>query len=189
MKGPEQRFDNPFAACVASLCIAAAAASLASAPAVAQTYPTHPITTVVPFPPGGPADAPARVVADRMQRSLGQPLVIENVSGASGSIGTGRVVRAKPDGYTLVVGNTSTHVMNAALYSLPYDVLNDFAPIAPVARASLIVVGRKDLPAKDLHELAVWLKANPNKVSAAVTTVGIRLLEMNFQKETGSIAA
>src|SRR5215813_2898373 len=113
------------------------AAGAAALPAVsrfawAQAYPTRPITIIVPFPPGGAVDAVARVLAERMRGPLGQPIIIENVSGAGGSIGTGRVARARPDGYTIDLGIASTHVLNGALYSLSYDVLNDFAPISPV---------------------------------------------------------
>jgi tripartite-type tricarboxylate transporter receptor subunit TctC len=165
---------------------AAVAAPAFTRVATAQTYPSRPITMVVSATAGGPVDVTARIVAERMGTSLGQSIIIENVSGADGSIGVGRVARARPDGYTISYGIKATHVLNGAFYSLPYDVLNDFAPIAPLFKASLIIVGRKDLPAKDLHELVVWLKANPNKVSAAVATAGIRLLAMNFQKETGT---
>jgi len=112
------------------------AAGVLALPAVsrlakAQAYPTRPITMIVPFPAGGPTDAVGRVVAERMRRLLGQTVIIENVSGADGSIGVGRAARATPDGYTIVLGNKSTHVLNAAFYSLSYDVLNDFAPISP----------------------------------------------------------
>jgi tripartite-type tricarboxylate transporter receptor subunit TctC len=182
----ERRFDSLLAGCVTILCIAAAAASLSSAPAAELAYPTRPITVVVPFPAGGPADAPVRVIADRMQKSLGQPLVIENVSGASGSIGTGRVVRAKPDGYTLMVGNTSTHVMNAVLYSLPYDVLNDFTAIAPLVTTPLVLFAKKTIPANSLQELIDWLKANPGKASAGYASVAFEAVNISFQKETGT---
>jgi tripartite-type tricarboxylate transporter receptor subunit TctC len=180
-----KRFDGSVAVCLASLCIAAAA-SLSSASAAAQAYPTHPITTVVPFPAGGPADTPARVIADRMRNSLGQPLVIENVSGASGSIGTGRVVRAKPDGYTLVVGNTSTHVMNGVLYSLPYDVVKDFTPIAPLVSTPLVLFAKKSIPADNLEQLIDWLKVNPGKASAGYASVAFEAVNISFQKETGT---
>jgi tripartite-type tricarboxylate transporter receptor subunit TctC len=186
MTGIEGRFDGPVAACVTGLCIAAAAASLSSAPAAAQAYPTRPITTVVPFPAGGPADAPARVIAERMRKSLGQPLVIENIGGASGSIGTGRVARAKPDGYTLMVGNPSTHVMNAVLYSLPYDVLNDFTPVAPLVTTPLVLFAKKTLPATTLQELIDWLRANPGKASAGYASVAFEAVNISFQKETGT---
>jgi tripartite-type tricarboxylate transporter receptor subunit TctC len=165
---------------------AAVAAPAFTRVATAQTYPSRPITMVVPTAAGGPVDVTARIIAERMGTSLGQSIIVENVGGADGSIGVGRVARARPDGYIISYGIKATHVLNGAFYSLPYDVLNDFAPIAPLSKASLIMVGRKDLPAKDLHELIVWLKANSNKMSAAVATAGIRLLAMNFEKETGT---
>src|SRR6266496_3886912 len=104
-----------------------------AAPAQAQTYPSRPITLVVPFPPGGSTDAAARIMAERMRAPLGQPIVVENVGGAGGSIGVGRVARAAPDGYTLITGIWNTHVANGALYNLPHDVLTNFEPIALVA--------------------------------------------------------
>src|SRR5262245_5637805 len=103
------------------------------ADAEAQAYPSRPIVMVVPWPAGGPSDGPARVLAERMQVSLGQPILVENVSGASGSAGTGRVARASPDGHTIVHGNFSTHVINGAVFNLQYDVQKDFAPISPLA--------------------------------------------------------
>jgi len=134
--------------------------------AFGQAYPTRPITLVVPFPAGGPTDAIARIVAEGMRASLGQPVIIENVAGAGGNIGVGRVARAVADGYTLVAANSGTHVFNGAMYTLQYDVSKDFEPIALAARESLIVVGRKSLPAKDLNELLAWIKANPNATQA-----------------------
>src|SRR5262245_19333105 len=123
---------------------AAGGFAFASGPvAWAQAYPSHPITMVVPFPAGGPTDATARVLAEQMRSSLGQPVIIENVSGADGSIGTGRVARARPDGYTIELGTTSTHMMNGAAYSLPYDVVNDFAPIATLITLSFVLFARK----------------------------------------------
>ena len=110
----------------------AVAAPTISTVATAQDYPSRPITMIVPFPAGGGTDVNGRVVADRMSGSLGRPIIIENISGADGSIGTGRAARARPDGYTIVVGQTSTLVLNGAMYSLQYDVLNDFAPISPL---------------------------------------------------------
>ena len=115
--------------------------------AAAQSYPSRTITLVVPFPAGGPLDTGARVMAERMRVSLGQPVIIENVAGASGSIGVGRVARAAPDGYTLVVGGTPTHVMNGAVMTLPYDVINDFAPIALTTNAPSLIAARKSMPA------------------------------------------
>jgi tripartite-type tricarboxylate transporter receptor subunit TctC len=138
----------------------------------AEAYPIRPITMVVPYAAGGPGDTVARVLAERMKAALGQPIVIENVTGANGSIAVGRVARAAPDGYTLSLGLWNTHVSNAALYVLPYDVLNDFDPIALVASFSSMLVARKTMPAHDLKELIAWLKANPNKASQGSPGVG-----------------
>jgi tripartite-type tricarboxylate transporter receptor subunit TctC len=154
--------------------------------ATAQTYPARPITMIVPFPPGGTGDAVARIIAERMRSSLAQPIIVENVSGADGSIGSGRVARARPDGYTIGYGSTTTHVLNGAFYSLPYDVLNAFAPIAPVAVGCPMIVGRKTFPANDLRELIIWLKANPNKALMAVGFTGARLLATYLQQQTGT---
>ena len=143
-------------------------------PAQAETYPARPITVVVPFPAGGPSDVTARILADRMRDTLGQPLVIENVGGAAGSIGTGRVARAAPDGYTLVLGYWGTHVANAALYKLTYDVQTDFEPVALLPSQPQILVGKKGLPVDDLKGLIAWLKANPEKASQGTAGVGTR---------------
>ena len=171
---------------IVSLCAFAFGAHVLSAPAAAQSYPARPITMIIPFPAGGPTDAPGRVIADRMGQSLGQPIIIENIGGAEGRIGTGRVARAKPDGYTIVLGVTGTHVMNSALYSLPYDVLNDFAPISPLVTTPLVLFARQDMPAKDLRELIDWLKANPGKASAGFGSVSFQVINVFFQKETGT---
>jgi tripartite-type tricarboxylate transporter receptor subunit TctC len=152
----------------------------------AQTYPSRPITMIIPIAAGSISDVAGRILVERMRVSLGQPIIIENVSGADGSIGTGRAARAKPDGYTIDLGFTSSHGLNAAFYSLPYDVLDDFAPISPLATAPLVLYARKTMPAKNLEELIAWLKANPNKASAGITTVGFRLINMIFQNETGT---
>jgi tripartite-type tricarboxylate transporter receptor subunit TctC len=141
---------------------------------------------IVPTTAGGPADILARVLADRMRKSLGQPVIVENVSGANGNIGTGRVARARPDGYTIDLGFLGPNVLNGAFYSLQYDVLNDFEPIAPLATLHNILVARQNFPAKDVNELIGWLKANPGKASMGVMTVGNRLVAVFFQKETGT---
>jgi tripartite-type tricarboxylate transporter receptor subunit TctC len=154
--------------------------------ATAQAYPSRPITLIVPTAAGGPTDVFGRIIAESMRRSLGQSIIIENVTGADGSISTGRAARARPDGYTIDLGVMSTHVLNGAFYSLPYDLLNVFVPIAPLERTALIMVARKTLPTTDLRELIAWLRSNPNKASAAVVSVGIRLLARNFQKQTGT---
>ena len=156
------------------------AASAAVLPAVspmalAEAYPSRPITMIVPLAAGGPIDAIARVLAKQMRGSLGQPIIIENVSGADGSIATGRVARARPDGYTIELGTISTHMLNGALYSLPYDVLNDFAPLSPLVTLPFVLYARKMMAGKDLNELIAWLKANPNKASAGISATSVRL--------------
>jgi tripartite-type tricarboxylate transporter receptor subunit TctC len=165
---------------------AAGLACASAASAQAQTYPTRPITIIVPYPAGGPTDVLGRIMAERMGRTLGQPVIIENVAGADGSIGTGRAARARPDGYTIQLGIRGDHVMNGAFYSLPYDVLNDFAPISLLVTGHGILFARKTMPAKDLNGLIAWLRDNPNKASAATVTIGMRLLWVFFQKQTGT---
>ena len=167
--------------------LAAATAGLPalSRVAKAQAYPTRPITMIVPAAAGGSADVVARILAERTRQSLGQSIIIENVSGADGSIGVGRVARAKPDGYTIGI-SAMAQVLNGAFYSLPYDVLNDFAPVLPLVTVRLMLVARKTMLAKDLNELIVWLKANPNKASVGIVAVLGRLWLVLFQKETGT---
>jgi tripartite-type tricarboxylate transporter receptor subunit TctC len=138
----------------------------------AQTYPTKPITIVVPFAAGGPSDALARILGDRMKATLGQPFVIENVTGAGGSIGVGRAVRAPADGYTISFGHLGTHVANQAIYPLPYDMLTDLDPLVLLPSNPMVVVSRNSLPAKNLQELLAWLKANPDKASAGTAGAG-----------------
>jgi tripartite-type tricarboxylate transporter receptor subunit TctC len=154
--------------------------------AVAQTYPSRPITMIIPFPPGGNVDVVGRVLAERMRGSLGQPIIIENIAGANGSIGVGRTARAPADGYTIDLGFLGGHVQNGALYSLSYDVLNDFQPIIPLVATPYVIFARKTMPAKDLTELIAWLKANSDKASAAIVTVGVQLITALFQKQTGT---
>ena len=143
-----------------------------SSGAESDVYPSRPITIVVPFAAGGGSDAIARTVAEHMRTSLGQPVVIENVAGAAGSIGVGRIARAAPDGYAIVLGIWNTHVANSALYPLSYDVVRDFEPIALISDTPLVIVARKDMPANDLKGLIAWLKANPGKASAGTAGVG-----------------
>jgi tripartite-type tricarboxylate transporter receptor subunit TctC len=135
----------------------------ATGPATAQVYPARPITIVVPFPAGGPTDTVVRILAERMRASLGKPLTIENVAGADGTIGVGRVARAQPDGYTMAMGNSSTHVVNPAIYTLQYDVVKDFEPIALLANSPVLILAKNAVPANDLTGLIAWLKANPGK--------------------------
>jgi tripartite-type tricarboxylate transporter receptor subunit TctC len=158
-----------------SLCAATIALLTSALPAqqvMAQAYPMRPITMIVPFPAGGPNDAIGRIVAESMRATLGQPVVMENVGGASGSLGVGRVARAAPDGYTLILGNWGTHVVNGAIYKLPYDVRSDFAPIAPLVSNPALIVARRMLAAENLAELLAWLKANPDTATMGVPGVG-----------------
>ena len=163
-----------------------AALSALSPMARAQTYPSRPITVVVPFPAGGSTDAVGRIVAERMRLSLGQPVVIENVGGAGGSIGVGRVARATPDGYTLDIGQWDTHVANGATFALSYDVVKDFEPIALLSSNPFLILAKKAVPADDLKGLVAWLKANPDKASQAIPTAGSHVAGLLFQKETGT---
>jgi tripartite-type tricarboxylate transporter receptor subunit TctC len=168
--------------------LAAALALLPCGSANAQNYPSRPITVIAPFPPGGPSDALARVLSGPLQSSLGQPIVIENVGGAGGTIGVTRVARAEPDGYTLLVGQWSTQVVNPITYNLPVDVVNDFAPIALLADTPQIIIARKDFPARDVHELIDWLKANPDKAQAGTVGAagGAQVAGLYFQQVTAT---
>jgi tripartite-type tricarboxylate transporter receptor subunit TctC len=151
-----------------------AAAALPSACRVAQaeTYPSRAITLVVPFPAGGPTDTLARMIAGPMQAALGQSLVVENINGAGGIVGLARAARAAPDGYTLIVGHWGTHVVLGATKKLPFDVLDDFEPVALLADSPIWLVARKNLPARDLKDLIAWLKQNPGKALAGAVGVG-----------------
>jgi len=170
--------------------LAAGAAALPafSRIARAQTYPTRPITLIVPFAAGGGADTVLRIITERMRTVLGQTIIIENVGGASGTIGTGRVFRAAPDGYSLGAGNWGTHVAHGAIYTLPYDVLSDFQPVALHQIFYYILAARKALPANNLQELIAWLKSNPDKASLGTVGVGSQphLAGVLFQNLTGT---
>jgi tripartite-type tricarboxylate transporter receptor subunit TctC len=170
------------------LAAGAAALPAVSGIATAQTYPTRPITMVVPFAAGGGADAIARAIADRMRAALGQTIIIENLAGANGTIGIGRVARAAGDGYTLVTGSWATFVANGAVYALPYNLLNDFAPIALLATQPLIIVAKKTVPANDLKGFVAWLQDNGNKASAGTAGVGSvhHVAAIYFQNRTGT---
>jgi len=164
----------------------AAALPAVSRIARAQAYPTRPITLIVPVAPGGSIDGTARVLAERMRGSLGQPVIIENVSGAEGRIAVGRAASARPDGYMIDFGGIGSHVLNGALYALRYDVLNDFVPISLVGTTWFVLYAKKTMPARDLNELIAWLHANPNAASAGNASPGARLLYVVLQKETGT---
>jgi tripartite-type tricarboxylate transporter receptor subunit TctC len=168
--------------------LAAGAATLptVSRIACAQAFPSRPITLGVPFTAGGGVDTFSRILAERMRVPLGQPAMIENVTGGGGSIGTGRVARAAPDGYSLILGGWATHVVNGAVLSLSYDVLNDFEPVATVTSQPLLFVGSNRFPANDLHGVTAWLKANPDKASMATSGSGsaTHIAAVFFQRET-----
>src|ERR1700704_184952 len=169
---------------VAALALVGAAIT----PAAAQVYPSRPITIVVPFAAGGPNDTFARILAERMRGSLGQTVIIENIGGAGGTIGVGRVARATGDGYTLSFGSLSSHVLNGAFFNLPYDVVNDFEPVAMAIDGPQLLVGRKTLPANDVKELLAWLKANPDKATLGHPGNGsaAHVAGAFMQKETGT---
>jgi tripartite-type tricarboxylate transporter receptor subunit TctC len=157
--------------CLAAIAAAALAAASASA-AGAEPYPSRPITLNVPYAAGGPLDVVVRIVADGLRTTLGQTIVVENVSGAGGSIGVGRVARAAPDGYTISTGNWSTHVANGAIYPLSYDLRTDFEPVSLLPYEPNMIIARKDFPANTLSEMIAWLKQNPGKALAGTSGLG-----------------
>jgi tripartite-type tricarboxylate transporter receptor subunit TctC len=150
--------------------LAAALLLAGTAGSPAQDFPSRPVTVVVPFSAGGPTDALIRTLGERMHQSLGQPVLVENVTGAAGTIGVGRVAKAPGDGYTLSFGHWSTHVINGAVYPLPFDLLTDFEPVALLTSYPMLLVSKNGVPAKDLKEFVAWVKANQDK--AAVGSIG-----------------
>jgi tripartite-type tricarboxylate transporter receptor subunit TctC len=166
---------------------AAATASFSHA-AFALDYPTRPITIVVPFAAGGATDVLARVLADAMGKSLGQTMIVENVTGAAGTIGVSRVARAAADGYTLSIGTLTSHVLIGGLYKLDFDLLTDLTPIAELAYEPLLICVKNGLPVHNLQELIAWLKANPGKASVGVPGAGStgNLADISFQNITGT---
>jgi tripartite-type tricarboxylate transporter receptor subunit TctC len=168
------------------LLVALALAVAGIVSAQAQSYPTRPITLVVPFPPGGSTDAAARIMAERMRAPLGQSIVIENVGGAGGSIGVGRVARAAPDGYTFDIGQWDTHV-GSIIYKLDYDLEKDFSPIALISTNPQLMVAKNGLPANNLADLVTWMKGNPGKINfvnqnAAANVTGVMFENLTKQK-------
>src|SRR5215472_17415330 len=156
--------------------------------ASAQTYPSRPITMIVPLPAGGAVDVLARMMAEGMRAFLGQPVVVENISGAGGTLATGRVVRSAPDGYTLGIGTSVQYVINGALYPLAYDLIKDFEPVALLPTVPYWIIARKEMPAENLAQMIAWLKANPDKASAGIVGVGGsgHLCLINLQNATGT---
>jgi tripartite-type tricarboxylate transporter receptor subunit TctC len=168
--------------------LAALAAALVSGAIVhAETYPSHPITMVVPFSAGGPTDAMARILAERMRVTLGQNILIENVTGAAGSLGVGRVVRSPADGYTISIGHLGTHVANGAIYKLGYDLVNDLAPVVLLPSNPMVIVSTNAVPAKTLPELLAWLKAKPTPPTAGTAGAGSgsHIAGLYFENVTG----
>jgi len=155
--------------------------------AAAQSYPTRPITLVNPFAAGGPVDAVARIMSAPMTKALGQPVLVDYTVGAAGTIGVGRVARAAPDGYTLSIGHWATHVINAAIYPLQYDVLKDLEPVGMICANPLLIVAKSSFPAADLTEMIAWLKANPDRASVGTAGVGSgsHMGGVYFQNATG----
>ncbi|MGE0630299.1 MAG: Bug family tripartite tricarboxylate transporter substrate binding protein, partial [Hyphomicrobiaceae bacterium] len=167
---------------------ALAAVAMSATVAAAQSYPSRPVTMIVPFPAGGPTDSLARIVSERMKASLGQPVIVENVGGAGGSIGVTRVARAAPDGYTIGIGQLTSYVFSSAVYNTSYDLLKDFEPVALLTTAPQWLIGRGDLPAKNLAEVIAWLKANGDKASFGTIGIGSpsHVFATLFQKTTGT---
>ena len=167
------------------LTVALALTALAGIASVqAQTYPSRQITLIVPFPPGGSTDVAARILAEHMRPQLGQPVIIENVGGAGGSIAVGRVARAAPDGYTIDIGQWDTHV-GSIIYKLDYDLQKDFEPIGLISNNPQLMVAKKDLPAGNLKELIAWMKANPGKINYVNQNAAANVTGVMFEKLTG----
>jgi tripartite-type tricarboxylate transporter receptor subunit TctC len=180
MKLPRRKF----------LHLAAGAAALPTLPrgATAQAYPSRPITMVVPYGAGGPSDTIGRILAEGLRGALGQPVVVENAPGASGTIGVGRVARAAPDGYTFALGGWATHVLNGPMFNLRYDLQRDFEPVALISSQPFLIVARKSLPADDLKAFIAWLRVNPDKATQGTSGAGgvSTVSGLLFQKETGT---
>ena len=159
-----------------------------TSPLSAQPYPVRPITMIVPFPAGGATDTVARFLGEKMREILGQPIIIENVAGAAGTIGVGRAVRAPADGYTLSIGTSTTHMLTGGLYTLPFDLLKDIEPVIYIGSEPLLLAARKEFPASDLKGLIAYLKANPDKASVGIAGVGAQghLAGIAFQNATGT---
>jgi tripartite-type tricarboxylate transporter receptor subunit TctC len=159
----------------------------AATPAGAEIFPSRPVTMMVGFPPGGPTDTLARIIADAMREPLGQPVVVETLSGASGTIATGRVVHARPDGYTIGIGQWSSHVASPAIYPLDYDIMGDLQPISLLAASPLWIIGKDALPPKTIPELIAWMKARPEPTSFGTVGTGsaAHLCGLYFAQKTG----
>jgi tripartite-type tricarboxylate transporter receptor subunit TctC len=170
------------------IAIAAVLAVGVAAGAQAQGYPSHPITIIVPFPAGGPTDTLARILGDRMRVSLGQPVIIETVTGAGASIGVARAAQAAPDGYTLSIGNWTSHVGAGAMYPAAHDAVLELQPVSRISATPLMIIGKNALPPQNARDLIAWLKANPGKASAATVGAGsgAHICLLYFQQKTGT---
>jgi len=165
--------------------IALAFAFIAVCSAHADNFPSRPITLIVPFPPGGSTDVAARIMADKMGASLGQPVIVENVGGAGGSIGVGRLARATPDGYTIDIGQWDTHV-GAIIYNINFDLRTDFAPIGLISINPMLLVAKKTLPADDLKSLVAYMKAHPVDAKFVNQNASAQVGGLLLQKLTGT---
>jgi tripartite-type tricarboxylate transporter receptor subunit TctC len=168
------------AAAAAFLAALAAAISFAAA----DSYPSRPVTVIVPFAAGGPTDVLTRIITDKIQGPLGQPIVVEDMGGAGGGIAAARVARAAPDGYTLEIGNNGSNLLVGALYSLPVDIVEDFAPVAELTVNPQIVISKKDVTATNLKELLAWLKDNQKTVSVGIAGPVAQVSVINFENMT-----
>jgi len=170
---------------VAAVALVFIALTLIAPPARADTFPSRPITLIVPFPPGGSTDVAARIMADKMGASLGQPVIVENVGGAGGSIGVGRLARATPDGYTIDIGQWDTHV-GAIIYNINFDLRTDFAPIGLISINPMLLVAKKTLPADDLKSLVAYMKAHPGDAKFVNQNASAQVGGLLLQKLTGT---
>jgi tripartite-type tricarboxylate transporter receptor subunit TctC len=156
--------------------------------ASAEPYPAHPITIIVPFPAGGPTDTLARIIGDSMYKTLGQPILIESVSGAGATLGMTRLIHSPPDGYTVIIGNWTAAVGSPLLYPVTWNILTDVEPVARLSVSKMMLVGRKTLPANSINELITWLKANPDKASAGSVGAGsaAHVCGLHFEQQTNT---
>ena len=173
---------------IATMAWSTAMTSVTIIGANAQSYPSRPITLMVPSAAGGPTDTLARILAESMRQTLGQPIIVENQGTAGGTVAVGRVARAAPDGYMIAIGQYGNFVLNGAIYALPYDVINDFAPVSVLASNPQIIVSKNGVPAKNLKELVAWLKANPGKATQGTAGSGspAHISGVYFQNATGT---
>ena len=185
---PMRRLATAAALAAACLGLISGLTSGLTGTAGAEPYPSRLINIIVPFPPGGPADTLARILGDRIRASLGQPIVIENVTGAGASLGVTHAIQAAPDGYTLSIGNWTSHVGAGAIYPVSWDILRDLAPVSLLTATPLLIVGKNSLPARDGKELIAWLRANPDKVSVATVGTGSapHICGRYFQQQIGT---